>query len=212
MFQLGICEPEQRRMRPSSIPSTQNLVKRAFDIIVSTSGLLLLSPLILLISLVIRIESRGPVLCRRRRYNSGNAEFEIFEFRTSVLSRREKTQGGSRDETQDMTRFGQILRRSGIDRIPHLMNVQRGEVSMVGSHLFTNAPGNAVSPPGLGNIKPGLITMTHAFGDRDDVADNDINIYRRIKYDRFYMENYSLLLDAKIIFHALLSKNTWLQK
>src|SRR5262249_8271468 len=88
--------------------------KRGFDIVAAIGGLLLLSPLILLTSLVIKIESSGPILCRHKRYSYNNVEFETFEFRTTLVDRREKRSRRERDEMQCITGFGYILRYSGV--------------------------------------------------------------------------------------------------
>src|SRR6266481_7270926 len=90
MLQTSNYRPERRIVR-RSISSRQSFEKRTFDIVAAIAGLLILSPLILLISLGIRIESAGPILCRHKRYNANSTEFEIFQFRTTLVDRREKT-------------------------------------------------------------------------------------------------------------------------
>src|SRR5215467_14540303 len=89
------------------ISSLQSFHKRTFDIVVAIAGLLMFSPLILLISLWVRIESPGPVLCRHKRYGANNAEFEVLEFRTTLMNR-EKPSEHEPDEIQCITTFGQI--------------------------------------------------------------------------------------------------------
>src|SRR5215813_2819524 len=126
--------------------------KRGFDIVAATVGLLLFSPLILLTSLVIKIESSGPILCRHKRYSYDNLEFEIFEFRTTRVD----TSQRRRAEMQCVTGFGQILRQSGMNKLPQLMNVLRGEMSIVGTHLFTDVPGKPFPPLGTSGVRPGL--------------------------------------------------------
>src|SRR5215510_8558077 len=125
MLQLGKYRPEQRTT-PSSTSFSQSPIKRGFDVVVATAGLLLLSPLILVISLGIKIDSSGPILCRNKRYNSNNMEFDTFEFRTTFVDQREKTSNRKRDDMQFTTGFGQILCRSGLNKLPILINVLKG--------------------------------------------------------------------------------------
>jgi lipopolysaccharide/colanic/teichoic acid biosynthesis glycosyltransferase len=204
MLQTSKYRPELRIVR-RSISSRQSFEKRTFDIVVAIAGLLILSPLILLISLGIRIESAGPILCRHKRYNASSAEFEIFQFRTTFDPSKHRP-----DEIQRITGFGQILRRSGIDKIPQLISVLCGEMSIVGTHLFTNAPGKSFLLLDLPEAKPGLVTLQHANGDQCQIADTAMSIDRCIDCDRYYIENCSFFFDMEILFHTLLSKTTYL--
>jgi lipopolysaccharide/colanic/teichoic acid biosynthesis glycosyltransferase len=188
----------------------RSLSKRAFYIVVATAGLLLLSPLILVISFWITAESSGPILCRRKRYSSNNVELEIFEFRTTLVDQRKKTLEHGLDEIHRITRVGQVLRRSGMNKLPQLMNVLRGEMSIVGTHLFTTAPGKPFPSLDLYNIRPGLVTGTHASEDQCETADAAESICRCISCDRYYVENSSFFFDMEILFHTLLSKATYL--
>src|SRR2546422_224020 len=146
----------ERRIIRRSISSIQSFNKRTFDIVVAIAGLVILSPLILLISLGIIVESPGPILCRQRRYNANSVEFEIFQFRTTLVDRREKTSKHRPGEAQRITGLGQILRRSGTDKLAQLISVLCGEMSIVGTHLFTNAPGKPFHSLDLHEVKPGL--------------------------------------------------------
>ena len=130
MSQLGkhsVAIFERRRVRGTMSPF-QEIIKRGFDIAFAIAGLLLLSPLMLLISLGIKSESPGPIVCRHRRYGLNNAAFEVFEFRTTFAGQEEKTFTHIPNKIRCVTRFGQLLRRSGMDKIPQLMNVLRGEM------------------------------------------------------------------------------------
>jgi len=188
----------------------RSLSKRAFDIVVATAGLLLLSPLILVISFWITTDSSGPILCRRKRCSSNNVELEIFEFRTTLVDQRRKTSEHGLDEMQRITGVGQVLRRSGMNKLPQLMNVLRGEMSIVGTHLFTAALSKPFPSLDLYEIRPGLVTWTHASEDQCETADAAESICRCISCDRYYVENSSFFFDMKILFHTLLSKATYL--
>ena len=190
------------------ISSLQSFHKRTFDIVVAIAGLLMFSPLILLISLWIRIESPGPVLCRHKRYSANNTECEVFEFRTTLADRRANTTEQNRpDDIQCITRFGRILRSSGVSKLPHLISVLSGELSIVGTHLFTNAPGESFSSLDMRQAKPGLVTWALASEDRREIM---ANIDRCIDCDRLYIENSSFLFDMKTLFYTLFSKTTYL--
>jgi lipopolysaccharide/colanic/teichoic acid biosynthesis glycosyltransferase len=188
----------------------RSLSKRAFDIVVATAGLLLLSPLILVISFWITTDSPGPILCRRKRYSSNNVEFEIFEFRTTLVDQRRKTSEYGLDEMHCITGVGHVLHRSGMNKLPQLMNVLRGEMSIVGTHLFTTALSKPFPLLNLYDIRPGLVTWTHASEDQCETADAAESMCRSISCDRYYVENSSFFFDMKILFHTLLSKATYL--
>jgi len=188
----------------------RSLSKRAFDIVVATAGLLLLSPLILIISFWITTDSSAPILCRRKRYSSNNVELEIFEFRTTLVDQRRKTSEHGLDEMQCTTGVGHVLRRSGMNKLPQLMNVLRGEMSIVGTHLFTTALSKPFPSLDLYEIRPGLVTWTHDSEDQCETADAAESLCRCISCDRYYVENSSFFFDMKILFHTLLSKATYL--
>jgi lipopolysaccharide/colanic/teichoic acid biosynthesis glycosyltransferase len=135
-------------------------------------------------------------------------EFEIFEFRTSFLDQREKTCNHDIDEIQCITGVGHILRRSGMNKLPQLMNVLRGEMSIVGTHLFTNAPGKPLPPLDLHEMRPGLVTCAHD-DDQCRIVGTAKSIDRCINCDRYYIENFSFFFDIKILLHTLLSRTTY---
>jgi lipopolysaccharide/colanic/teichoic acid biosynthesis glycosyltransferase len=167
------------------------------------------SPLILLISLWVRTESPGPVLCRHKRYGANNAEFEVLEFRTTLVNR-EKPSEHKANEIQRITTFGQILSSSGMSKLPRLISVLCGELSIVGTHLFTNAPGKPFPLLDLRQLKPGLVNWAPANEDQRGIGDAITDIDRCIDYDRFYIENSSFFFGMKILLRMLLSKTTYL--
>ncbi len=184
----------------------QEIIKRGFDIAFAIAGLLLLSPLMLLISLGIKSESPGPIVCRHKRYGLNNAAFEVFEFRTTLARQEEETF----NRVWSATRFGQLLRRSGMDKIPQLVNVLRGEMSIVGPHPFATAPGMVFHLPQLHKVRPGLFSWAQVNHDQVETANSAKSLDRRIEYDRYYLENRSFSFDMKILLLTLLSKETYL--
>jgi lipopolysaccharide/colanic/teichoic acid biosynthesis glycosyltransferase len=181
----------------------QDIIKRGFDIVVAIVGLLLLSPLMLLISLAIKSASPGPIVCGHKRYGVNNDTFELFEFRTTLARQEEET-------FTFATRFGQLLRCSGMDKIPQLVNVLRGEMSIVGPHPFATAPGMVFHLPQLHKVRPGLVSWAQVNHDQGDTANSAKSLDRRIEYDRYYLENRSFSFDMKILLLTLLSKGTYL--
>ena len=106
--------------------------KRSCDILVSTLGLLFLSPFLAVIAAVIKLDSRGPVFFRQERIGQGLRSFSIYKFRTMVVDASQR--GGLLTVTDDprVTRLGRVLRKSKVDELPQLINVFRGEMSLVG--------------------------------------------------------------------------------
>ena len=200
---------ERRRVRGTMSPF-QEIIKRGFDIAFATAGLLLLSPLLLLISLGIKSESPGPIVCRHKRYGLNNAAFEVFEFRTTLARQEEKTFTHIPNKIWSATRFGQLLRRSGMDKIPQLVNVLRGEMSIVGPHPFATAPGIFFHLPQLHKVRPGLFSWAQVNDDQGETANSAKSYDRRIECDRYYLENRSFSFDMKILLLTLLSKETYL--
>jgi lipopolysaccharide/colanic/teichoic acid biosynthesis glycosyltransferase len=113
-------------------PAEALAVKRAFDIVVAAVGLLLVAPLFLVVAALIKLDSRGPVFFRQERVGRGFRPFRIYKFRTMVQDASQR--GGPLTSANDprVTRVGRFLRKSKIDELPQLINVLKGEMSLVG--------------------------------------------------------------------------------
>jgi lipopolysaccharide/colanic/teichoic acid biosynthesis glycosyltransferase len=185
----------------------EQILKRTFDIVVAVAGLLLMSPLILLVVLAIKLDSCGPLVWRYTRYRLDNTAFEVFEFRSTIAG-----QGANGDPC--ITWLGQILRRSGVYKLPQLVNVLRGDMSIVGPHPFTTAPDRAcwagIPLLQLHNVRPGIVSWAQVNDNQGETANAAQSFNRRIQYDRHYLENRSFLFDMKILLAALFSKRTYL--
>jgi putative colanic acid biosynthesis UDP-glucose lipid carrier transferase len=179
----------------------QVFLKRGFDIVGATTGLVLLSPLIALVSLAIKLNSPGPVLSRLTYYDLDDAVFEAFEFRCWSSASEENLSHHVTNTDRDITLSGQSLRRSGLDKVPLLINVLRGDMSLVGPRPFEVPSGvtyrTRIAPALLHNVKPGLISWS-----RDNCGE-----ITRIEDDCYYLANRSILLDAKILVLELLLKS-----
>jgi len=174
----------------------QEFLKRGFDIAGAIAGLMLLSPLIFLVSLAIKLDSAGPLLCRRKYYDLDGTMFEAFEFRCQASV-------SGKNGSNNITLMGQILRRSGLDKVPQLINVLRGDMSLVGPQPFTVPVGatyrTRIAPPRLFNVRPGLTSWARVHDGQDEVG--------RIDDDCFYLFNRSFLFDVKILILALRLKS-----
>src|SRR5260370_8976952 len=102
----------------------KEIIKRGFDIAFATAGLLLLSPLLLLISLGIKSESPGPIVCRHKRYGLNNAAFEVFKFRTTLARQEEKTFTHIPNKIWSATQFGHLQRSFGLNKILRLCKLR----------------------------------------------------------------------------------------
>jgi lipopolysaccharide/colanic/teichoic acid biosynthesis glycosyltransferase len=163
------------------------------------------------ISLWIILDSPGPVMCRLKRYTIGNIEFDILEFRTWPVAQQKQTIEPRADEPQCLTRVGRILHRSGMHKLPQLISVLRGEISIVGTHMFANAVDKLYPSFHPNEVRPGLVSWTHPNGDRSEISDVTMNIDRCLDCDRYYLEKRSFFFDVKLLCHALLSKTAYLQ-
>jgi len=190
----------------------QRAAKRAFDIVVAIIGLIFFSPIFLLSSVAIKLDSRGPILCTQRRHSYGNKVFRIFTFRCTSIESIEVASPTAR-RGACVTRIGRILRSSGLDEFPQLINVLRGEMSIVGPRPYTTPPDPIFFQEQISliarrpNITPGLTgwAQVNGYGDVSD----PLRVMRRIEYDLYYAESWSFRLDLKIILMTLCSKKTY---
>jgi len=178
--------------------------KRAFDIAAATIALSLLSPLILLVCLVIKLDSRGPILCRYKRCGINNKTIEVFEFGSATAGHESQAVYHAARKNCSVTRFGGILRGSDIDNIPQLINVFRGDMSIVGPRLYSTALSRTLREqisllPDQRHVKPGIFSWAQVNGYREETDNSLDNFERRVAYDLYYINNHSLLLDLKII-------------
>ena len=184
----------------------QRWLKRCLDLGVTSVALVVAAPLMLGIAVVIRLTSRGPVLFRQQRVGYQERAFTILKFRTMVVgadAQRDRLHAGNdadgllfkmrRDPR--VTRVGRFLRRTSLDELPQLFNVLRGEMSLVGPRpaLPEEAMRYADSQRGRLRVKPGVTGLWQVNG-RHDLAFEDY-----VRYDLFYVENWSLTMDLYIL-------------
>ena len=176
------------------------LVKRVVDIIVSLCGLIILSPLIAIVALIIKFDSPGPVFFLQERVGKNGKPFKAIKFRTMFTEAPQKTRGiYINKDNPYVTRVGKFLRRSGIDELPQLINVLKGEMSLVGPRPtlpYQVAKYNDFQKKRL-LMKPGITSWALIHGR------NKLTWPERIEYDVWYVENWSFWLDIKILFKTV---------
>ncbi|MBL8659244.1 MAG: undecaprenyl-phosphate glucose phosphotransferase [Rhodospirillales bacterium] len=204
----------------ASAPLTgwNGIVKQVEDRIISTIALLMLSPLMLLITIAIRIDSPGPVLFRQKRYGFNNEVIVVYKFRSMYHNRPPEADvpQATRDDPR-VTRVGRILRRTSLDELPQLFNVIRGEMSLIGPrpHAVEHNKKYAVL---IGDyhwrhkVKPGITGWAQVSGFRGETDTLD-KMRLRFEHDVYYIENWSLWFDFKILvmtaFIGWTSKNAY---
>ncbi|MGO1119640.1 undecaprenyl-phosphate glucose phosphotransferase [Rhodovibrionaceae bacterium A322] len=169
--------------------------------------LLLFSPLLLAVAILIKLDSKGPVFFRQQRAGYEGKSFSVFKFRTMRVQQSEKDQTEVTQATKEdprVTRVGRFLRRTSIDELPQLLNVLNGEMSLVGPrpHAVEHEDGFARQASeyiGRYRVKPGITGWAQIQGFRGEVDDPD-KIRRRVEADLYYIDNWSLFLDIKILF------------
>ncbi|PCJ97701.1 MAG: undecaprenyl-phosphate glucose phosphotransferase [Flavobacteriaceae bacterium] len=180
-----------------------SFLKRTFDILFSIIIILgLLSWLIPLLAIIISLESRGPVFFRQKRNGIDNREFYCYKFRSMAPNDDADDYQASKNDMR-VTRIGKFIRRTSIDELPQFYNVFFGTMSVVGPrpHMVkhTNEYANKVDKYMLRHfVKPGITGLAQVRGYRGEI-EKDNDMLNRIKFDIFYVENWSLFLDLKIM-------------
>ena len=192
--------------------------KRAFDLVVATVVLILLSPVLLATALIIKLSDGGPVLFRQRRVGRGGQPFEVLKFRSMVTDaeriRHEQLEEANESdgvlfkirEDPRITRFGRFIRRFSIDELPQLVNVLRGEMSLIGPRpaLEREVQQYKVHVRRRLDVRPGITGLWQVSG-RSDLDWDDT-----VRLDLYYVDNWSMIQDVVILlrtFKAVLSSN-----
>lgn len=175
-------------------------VKRFLDVTASFLGLVLLSPLMLAVSILIKIDRRGPVIFRQTRIGRNGKVFEIYKFRSMCVGA-EKTGSGVYSGKGDarVTRIGKFLRATSIDELPQLLNILKGEMSFVGPRPpLTYHPWKYEEytdfQKRMFEVRPGITGWAQVNGRKD------VEWHKRIELNVWYVDHMSLLLDIKIMF------------
>lgn len=182
-------------------------LKRSFDIVLSLFVIVgILSWLTPILGLLIKLESKGPVFFKQKRNGLDYKEFYCYKFRSmkpnAMADFHQITKGDER-----VTRMGKIIRKTSMDELPQFINVLKGDMSVVGprphmvshTHMYAERIDKFMVRH---FIKPGITGLAQVSGFRGEV-DSESHIINRVKYDIFYLENWSLFLDIKIVFQTI---------
>jgi lipopolysaccharide/colanic/teichoic acid biosynthesis glycosyltransferase len=181
---------------PDPRPAPWRAVKRIADVVLAGGALLVCSPLLAVASAAIRLESRGPVVYRQRRVGKGGRDFDLLKLRTMVEGAEHMGAGLAVDEGDSrITRVGALLRRFSLDELPNLVNVVRGEMSLVGPRPTVRVQVDQYTPRQLGrlSVEPGITGWAQVRGRAA------LPWHERIELDLWYIEHWSPMLDARIL-------------
>lgn len=182
----------------------KSVIKRVVDVGVSAVGLIILLPVFLIVAVLIKLTSRGPVFYRQERMGMDGRRFKMIKFRTMVQNAEEETGPVMcRPDDPRMTRLGRLLRKLSIDEFPQLINVLKGEMSLIGPRperpeFVQQFAGQIPNYMLRHKVKCGITGWAQVHGLRQDTP-----IDKRIEYDFYYIQNWSLGLDLKIIWMTL---------
>lgn len=182
--------------------------KRAFDIVFSILVIVfILSWLVPILAILIKLESKGSVFFKQGRPGLNEQEFLCYKFRSMQINKTTEKEASKNDPR--VTNIGRFLRKTSIDELPQFWNVLLGDMSVVGPrpHLWSQnkAYGNRIKKYMVRHyVKPGITGLAQVRGYRGEI-ETDEDMVNRIKYDVFYIENWSFLLDIKIIFQTVIN-------
>jgi Undecaprenyl-phosphate glucose phosphotransferase len=177
--------------------------KRAEDLVLAPLIVLCAAPFLLLIALLIKLDSPGPVLFRQRRFGFNNNEFIVYKFRTMRHAPEEDGVPQARRGDGRVTRLGAFLRRTSLDELPQLLNVLRGEMSLVGPRPHAVAHNRLFAQTiddylGRHRVKPGITGWAQVNGLRGEIGSEE-QLRLRVQHDLHYIDNWSFWLDLKIL-------------
>ena len=190
-------------VRNSGMKWWQVIIKRSFDVILSLVALVILSPVMLLTAIAIKLEDGGPVFYRQERCTIGCERFMILKFRSMIVDAEKDGKPHPAGENDDrITRVGHFIRSCRIDELPQLINILRGEMSIVGPRpeRVEHVEKYTKDIPEFtyrAKVKGGLTGMAQVYGKYNTTA------LDKLKLDMLYITNYSLLLDLQIIMETV---------
>jgi Undecaprenyl-phosphate glucose phosphotransferase len=183
------------------------VMKWLFDKIVGSLALICLSPVMLLVAIAVKLDSKGPVFFKQRRYGFNNEAIEIYKFRSMYADQADPTASKlvTRNDPR-VTRIGRFIRKTSLDELPQLFNVFIGNLSLVGPRphaLYAKAENRRYEEAVDGyfarhRVKPGLTGWAQIHGWRGE-TDSQEKIQRRVEHDLYYIENWSIYLDLYIL-------------
>ncbi|MDE0010764.1 MAG: undecaprenyl-phosphate glucose phosphotransferase [Candidatus Poribacteria bacterium] len=192
------------RLRETPMQGIQGIVKRLIDVVFSLFALIVLSPLMLAIAITIRLTSPGKAIFRQERVGRGGKRFHIYKFRSMRADAEENVgHAWAKNDDPRQTSLGKFLRRWSLDELPQFLNVLKGDMSLVGprpemSGLIDTFRESIPHYIARQRVKSGMTGWAQVNGLRGNTS-----LKERVSYDRYYIENWSLGLDIKIILKTL---------
>jgi Undecaprenyl-phosphate glucose phosphotransferase len=189
-------------IRRVPLTNTGNRVlKRTMDIIGSVFAIVLFSPIMIITSIAVKLTSKGPLIFKQERVGLHNKSFKMYKFRSmEVQNDAEEKKGWTTKNDPRVTRIGKILRKTSIDELPQFFNVLKGDMSLIGPRperpLFVEKFKEEIPRYMIKHqVRPGITGWAQVNGYRGDSS-----IKKRIEYDLYYIENWTIMLDLKILF------------
>jgi putative colanic acid biosynthesis UDP-glucose lipid carrier transferase len=194
---------------PKPLAERAQLVKSGFDFVIALAALLLLAPVFALIALAVKADSPGPVFFRQRRFGRNLQIFSIYKFRTMTVMEDGPSIKQAEKNDVRVTRIGRFLRRNSLDELPQLLNVLKGEMSLVGPRPHALIHDRQYAPQiehytWRHRVKPGMTGWAQVNGLRGETKVSD-DMRRRMEHDLHYIENWSIWLDFEILFRTALT-------
>lgn len=186
-------------------------VKRILDVLLSALALVLFSPIIFLLAIIIRLDSKGAIAFGHKRLGKDRKEIKVYKFRTMVQNADEVFNNFTKEQKEEyyktfkldndprITKVGEFLRKTSLDELPQLFNIIKGDMSIVGPRPIVQKEVEKYGEYAdkLFSVTPGLTGYWQANGRSDTTYEE------RVKMDMYYIDNKSLILDTKIIFHTV---------
>lgn len=190
--------------------SVNKLWKRLFDVFFSAGVLLVLSPIFLIIALYVKVTSPGPVLFQQKRTGYNQKEFGVYKFRSMRFDKQMANTLQATESDPRITPVGRFMRRTNIDELPQFWNVLKGDMSVVGPrpHMLAHTEEFSSRVGGYlwrHHVRPGITGWAQVNGWRG-LTDTEEKISKRVECDLWYVENWTLWLDIKIVFMTLFAQ------
>lgn len=178
-----------------------SISKRTMDIVSSLVGLILLSPLFLLVAILIKLDSKGPIIFKQIRIGKNSKPFYIYKFRSMKIDAPNLSNEEFINASDFTTKVGKFIRKTSIDELPQLVNILKGDMSIVGPRPVIEREVRLLEirkECNVDSILPGITGLAQING-RDNIDD-----YEKVKYDFEYLSKRNLVLDIKIIINTVL--------
>ena len=175
----------------------QKTIKRIFDVVLSVLIIIFILPLLMVIAIVVKLSSRGPVFVKQRRIDFNGKILNLYKFRTMrVDAEFQNVIQAAMKYDRRITRVGSFLRKTSLDELPLFINVIIGDMSIVGPRAMIPAQYERYNEiyNGIINVKPGITGYAQINGWYGNIDSNE-----HVKYDEYYLKNWSIYLDIKII-------------